>query len=82
MTYVVFPRFVSRPTFKAMRQRNASEVTSTPSRCLVLVSRYFWAGSQKAWEERPLEQAMEAILAVLPELIALGPEAEAAPVLG
>jgi hypothetical protein len=42
-----------------MRQRNASEVTSTVLRCLVLVSRYFWAGSQKAWEERPLVQAMD-----------------------
>jgi hypothetical protein len=58
-TYVVFPRFVCRPTFKAMRQRNVSEVTSTPLRCLVRVSRYFWAGSQKAWEERPLVQAMD-----------------------
>jgi hypothetical protein len=42
-----------------MRQRNASEVTSTPLGCLVLVSRYSWAGSQKAWEERPLVQAMD-----------------------
>ena len=42
-----------------MRQRNASEVTSTPLRCLVLVLRYFWAGSQKASEERPLVQAMD-----------------------
>jgi hypothetical protein len=59
MTYVVFPRFVYRPTFRAMRQRNASGVTSTPFRCLDPVSRYCWAGSQKALEERLLVQAMD-----------------------
>ena len=42
-----------------MRQRSASEVTSTPLRCLGLVSRYFWAGSQKAWEEKPLVQVTD-----------------------
>lgn len=58
MSYIVFQPFVCLPTFRVMRQRNALEVKNTPFRCLDLVSRYFWAGSQRAWEERRLVQAM------------------------